>query len=276
MKSVDPIKILLMAETAEKIRHWQEMLRPVSDCIWVGFSEIPVDQRPDIILTDGTPVEQGDSGLVRIGGDGPADVSLPADTSTEHVQLICRMLAEIVRLRRRHRVISELHGHLHTAAHTDPLTGLANRRAWDQTVAQRVEAVTDSHCLILAIFDLDYFKPINDVYGHAAGDEVLKSVASALCENLRQEDFVARLGGDEFGLLIWVSDPAAASAVVDRVRAALPDRLTELGVQRVTTSAGLVVVSPKNNTIDPVELFVQADEALRRAKQEGRNRTVES
>lgn len=95
-----------------------------------------------------------------------------------------------------------------------------------------------------------------------------------MCESLRQGDFVARIGGDEFGLLIWVSDLDTAPAVVDRVRSALPDRLTEWGIQRVTSSAGLAVVDPTSPAPNPNLVFARADEALRRAKQEGRNRTV--
>jgi diguanylate cyclase (GGDEF)-like protein len=126
----------------------------------------------------------------------------------------------------------------------------------------------------LAIFDLDHFKQINDAFGHVAGDAVLKSVASAICESLRQGDFVARIGGDEFGLLIWVADLDIAPVVVERVRSALPDRLTELGIHRVTASAGIAGASPKSSPTSPSTLFAQADEALRRAKQEGRNRMV--
>jgi diguanylate cyclase (GGDEF)-like protein len=163
---------------------------------------------------------------------------------------------------------------LYNDAFTDPLTGLSNRRAWDKTLRERLKAATDSRCLCLAVFDLDYFKQINDAFGHAAGDEVLKAVARAICEHLRQDDFVARIGGDEFGLLIWVSDPAIAPAVIERVRTALPDRLAASGVHQVRASAGVAGVGFAIPPPSPGEIFAQADEALRRAKQEGRDRTV--
>ncbi len=270
----ESVKILLLAETAEKIRLWTEMLSPISACIWLDPASIPVDQQPEVVVADGTPVFEGDGGVIRIGSDAPADVNLPADTSARELQLACRLLAEIVRLRRRERAITEVRRRLYNDAFTDPLTGLSNRRAWDKTLRERLKAITDSQCLCLAIFDLDHFKQINDAFGHAAGDEVLKSVASAICERLRQDDFVARIGGDEFGLLIWVSDLAIAPAVVERVRTALPDRLTASGIHRVTASAGLAGVGSTTPTTNPSEIFAQADDALRRAKQEGRNRTV--
>jgi diguanylate cyclase (GGDEF)-like protein len=274
VKPAESVKILLLAETAEKMRLWAEMLSPISACIWLDSSSIPADQQPEVVVTDGTPVFEGDGGVIRIGSDAPADVNLPADPSPRELQLACRLLAEIVRLRRRERAITAVGHRLYNDAFTDPLTGLSNRRAWDKTLRERLKAVTDSRWLCLAVFDLDHFKQINDDFGHAAGDEVLKSVARAICERLRQDDFVARIGGDEFGLLIWVADLAIAPAVVERVRTALPDRLTASGIHRVTASAGLAGVGCSTLTTNPSEIFAQADEALRRAKQEGRDRIV--
>jgi diguanylate cyclase (GGDEF)-like protein len=316
-KKPESVKILLLAETAEKIRHWSEILQPISDNIWLDWAAIPADQQPEVIITDGTPVFEGDNGVIRIGGNSPGDcpdfrghhpdtdgatwegwsrwsamvdengtapfcgpspayVNLPADASPRELQLACRLLAEIVRLRRKELAITLVQHRLFAEAFTDPLTGLANRRAWDQLLRERLDAVTDVRCLCLAIFDLDHFKQINDAYGHAAGDEVLKSVASGICESLRQGDFVARIGGDEFGLLIWVPNLDIAPDVVERVRSALPDRLTKSGIHRVTASAGLAGISATSPATNPSALFALADEALRRAKQEGRNRTVSS
>ncbi|MGA2060426.1 MAG: GGDEF domain-containing protein [Thermoguttaceae bacterium] len=273
-KSPESVKILLLAERAENIRLWTEMLSPISASIWLDSASIPADQQPEVVVTDGTPVLEGDGGVIRIGSDAPADVNLPADTNARELQLACRLLAEIVRLRRRERAITAVGHRLYADAFTDPLTGLSNRRAWDKTLRERLKAVTDSRWLCLAIFDLDHFKQINDAFGHAAGDEVLKSVARVICERLRQDDFVARIGGDEFGLLIWVSDLAIAPAVVERVRTALPEQLAASGVHQVTASAGLSGVGCSTLTKNPSELFAQADDALRRAKQEGRDRTV--
>jgi diguanylate cyclase (GGDEF)-like protein len=269
------MKILLLAESAEKIGHWSEILQPISDCIWPNSAAQPADQQPDIVIADGGSIIEGDSGVIRIGSNTPADVNLPADTSAGELQLACRLLDEIVRMRRRERAVSEVRRRLYTDAFTDPLTGLSNRRAWDKTLRERLKAVTDSSCLCLSIFDLDHFKLINDAFGHAAGDEVLKSVALAICESLRQGDFIARIGGDEFGMLIWVADPGIAPAVVERVRSALPEGLARSRAHQVTASAGLAGVGPTNPAISPGELFARADEALRQAKQKGRNCTVD-
>ena len=251
LKSPESVKILLLAETAENIRLWAEMLSPISASIWLDSASIPADQQPEVVVADGSLVFEGDGGVIRIGSDAPADVNLPESPSPRELQLACRLLAEIVRLRRRERAITEVGHRLYADAFTDPLTGLSNRRAWDKTLRERLKAITDSRCLCLAIFDLDHFKQINDDFGHAAGDEVLKSVARAICERLRQDDFVARIGGDEFGLLIWVSDPAIAPSVVERVRTALPDRLTASGIRRVTASAGVAGVGSSDPPTSP-------------------------
>jgi diguanylate cyclase (GGDEF)-like protein len=290
MKIHESVKILLLSESAEKIRDWQEMLRPISEYIWIGTGTIPADEQPDVVIADETPIYEGDGGVIRIGnveskgtvpsatgGSGKSpDVNLPADAKAEQLQLACRLLAEIVRLRRRERSIIELQNRFYTESLTDHLTGMPNRRAWDEALPKHLAAVSESCCLCLAEFDLDFFKQINDDFGHAVGDEVLKSVGLAICENLRHGDFVARIGGDEFGLLIWVSDLASAQAVVERVRSAMPDILKELGSHPVTASAGLIVVDHTSSPATPKALFLCADEALRQAKQQGRNRSVTS
>ena len=188
----------------------------------------PAEPRPDVIVTDLAEIGSrgaGDPAVVRIGVDGPADVRLPADCSERELNLACRLLTQIVRLRRRERLAAQIHQELSAQAMTDPLTGLANRRAWEAALKERVAmAATAENQLCLAILDLDHFKRINDDHGHAIGDEVLRATGQAVYDNLRQDDFVARLGGDEFGLLLWAPDEELAAAVVERVRTALPAR----------------------------------------------------
>lgn len=273
------IKILLLSESAESIRLWSAMLSPISDCLWSDLASIPAHEQADVIVTDGfsldgSPVFEGDSAIIRIGSTLLADVNLRCGVESSELQLACRLLAEIVQLRRREITITALQRRFYNEACTDHLTGLSNRRAWDQALHERIGAVSDMHCLCLAIFDLDHFKQINDHFGHASGDAVLQSVAMTICDELRQGDFVARIGGDEFGLLIWVSYPEMATTVIERVRASLPDRLTKSGIHPVTVSAGLACINHSNPPTTPSVLYAQADEALRRAKKEGRNRTA--
>jgi diguanylate cyclase (GGDEF)-like protein len=240
---------------------------------------------PDVVVTDrAEPADAapGDCGVVRVGGDGPpdapppADVRLPADCSPRELVLACRLLAQIVRLRRQQRRAVEAHDHLSRQALTDPLTGLPNRRAWEAAVLERIAAAPAAALLCLAILDIDHFKQVNDRHGHAVGDEVLRAAGRAMLDNLRQGDFVARLGGDEFGLLLAAPDAEQAAAVVERVRAALPARLAHHALPPATASAGYRVSPAERSSLSTsaAALLAAADAALREAKRTGRNRTV--
>lgn len=145
-------------------------------------------------------------------------------------------------------------------AHTDPLTTLPNRRAWDERVA---DALADSKPLAVAMFDIDHFKDYNDSYGHPAGDRLLQSAASGWLAELRGSDFLARLGGEEFGLLLPGADRHAAETIVERLRSAMP--------AQETCSAGVTL---RVGDDDAETLVARADHALYQAKADGRDRTV--
>jgi len=134
------------------------------------------------------------------------------------------MKTEQMGLRRRVAELERALAEAERAAETDALTASLNRRGWDVVVA-REDARCRRHDLdaIVAVVDLDGFKAVNDRGGHSAGDEVLRRCAVALRGALRTHDAVARLGGDEFAVLAVQTSPAAASAVVERVGAALED-----------------------------------------------------
>ena len=196
-----------------------------------------------MIVTDRAEIagrRGGDPAVIRIGGsDGPADVRLPEDCTPRELALACELLAEIVRLRRRGRCAAQIRQELSAQALSDPLTGLPNRRAWDLALKERAAAAAEApNQLCLAILDLDHFKQINDLHGHAVGDEVLKASGRTISDHLRQDDFVARFGGDEFGLLLWVPDDETAAAILERVRTALPGEHARAGLPTRTASVG--------------------------------------
>lgn len=164
---------------------------------------------------------------------------------------------------------------LERQARQDALTGLANRRAFDDALAARVaEARRAGGTLAIVAFDLDHFKSINDRYTHGAGDSVLRDTANVLRGQCRTSDLAARIGGEEFVLLLPGADRTAACAVAERVRAqvsrrtfaALPSNV------RVTLSAGVAVDTGAGSADD---LLRAADAALYRAKGEGRDRVCE-
>ena len=168
-----------------------------------------------------------------------------------------------------HRKSAEVR--LSTAALTDPLTGIANRRAFDEALAARLGAVAVGRPAVLAMFDLNYFKAVNDTHGHAAGDQVLRAFAAVLRGGVREGDLVARLGGEEFAAII-AGDLDAARLVCERVRArvAALEVLTGTGdIVRVTVSAGIAPLPPRGSS---EAVLAAADAALYRAKAAGRNR----
>jgi diguanylate cyclase len=127
-----------------------------------------------------------------------------------------------------------------------------------------------------ALLDLDHFKHINDAHGYLAGDEVLRTAAQALQTSLRQGDFVARIGGDEFALLLPVHDAGCVLSIIERARNSVPRRLLAAGQHAVTVSAGYLVVDASEAGSlwgRPDELLESLHAALRRAKQEGRDRS---
>lgn len=280
MDKLPDVKVLIASGQEDCAQRWAEMLRQGGRPLSINLAEMPQDEQPDVILTDENPLDCQEppgsmAGVIRIGPVGEteeaADVWLPVDVTGRELRLACRLLAQIVHLRRQRQSDAKLRRRLCEEALTDPLSGLPNRRAWDQTLDQRLATMPDSMLLCLAIFDLDHFKHINEIHGYAVGDVVLRSAGRAIRENLRNGDFIARLGGDEFGLLLWVSDESVAGRVIDRVRAALPSGLAEAATHSVTASAGYCIAAGDRSS-DVV--FSAADDALREAKLRGRDRTV--
>ena len=159
-----------------------------------------------------------------------------------------------------------------TAAMTDPLTGLFNRRAFleaaDLLIAKRADK---SLPVSVLLFDLDHFKSINDRFGHAAGDNTIKVFAKIAAANLRASDVICRFGGEEFAAIMPGSS-TDASIVAERLRVAFQNAGSEILNHKVGVTVSIGVAT----AIPPVQfdaLLAQADAALYRAKSNGRNRT---
>ncbi|MFD1612204.1 diguanylate cyclase [Sphingomonas tabacisoli] len=151
-------------------------------------------------------------------------------------------------------------------ASTDELTDVASRRAFLAAFAEQLSAAKASDTpLSVALFDIDHFKRVNDRYGHATGDEVLKRVAAIARGCVRDRDVIGRLGGEEFGILMPGVSLHQAATIAERLRIACADAKTDIPV---TISIGVSSAVANSTT---VSLLKQADEALYRAKGEGRN-----
>jgi diguanylate cyclase len=160
---------------------------------------------------------------------------------------------------------------------TDPLTGLANRKHFDQQLADAMAAATEQgEPLSLAMADIDFFKTFNDTWGHLTGDQVLRLVAMSLKQNVKGQDIAARYGGEEFAVILPNTMLRSALTVADHIRRAvmakeLMKRSTGQNLGRVTISLG-VATAHKDDT--PQSLIARADACLYAAKRTGRNRVI--
>jgi diguanylate cyclase (GGDEF)-like protein len=168
-----------------------------------------------------------------------------------------------------------LHRLVERQASTDGLTDLANRRHFEEAlVAEISRSERFGGMLALVLADLDDFKQVNDRYGHQTGDDVLRSFADVLRETVRDIDLAARYGGEEFAVLLPQTDLEGAERLAERLREAIASRRLTLepGATFAVTSSFGVASFPAAST--PAALFAAADEALYRAKSEGKNRVV--
>jgi diguanylate cyclase (GGDEF)-like protein len=160
-----------------------------------------------------------------------------------------------------------------TAALVDPLTGLANRRAFmldaDAMAAGRA-ARNEPLAVLLA--DLDHFKQINDAFGHAVGDEVLRAFAGVAGGTVGAGDLVGRIGGEEFAILLPGRNEADAVAVAERVRAAFAEAAAEIDGYDIAATVSIGVAASRIG--DMAGLLARADRALYQAKEGGRNRVA--
>ncbi|MBA5687905.1 diguanylate cyclase [Rugamonas apoptosis] len=182
----------------------------------------------------------------------------------------------------RNRVLAHLQFKLHmdalqAMAFADGLTGVANRRLFDDTAkAECRRCARSGKPLAMLMIDVDFFKRYNDHYGHQAGDECLKRVALTLKDNLkRPHDLVARYGGEEFACMLPDTDEAGAMTVAEQLRLAIAAlaiaHADSLIAPHVTISVGVAVLRPQPDD-DCGALLRQADQALYQAKHEGRDR----
>jgi diguanylate cyclase (GGDEF)-like protein len=171
---------------------------------------------------------------------------------------------------RRH--VERLVGALHAAAHTDPLTGMLNRRGFEERFAVEIErSARTAEPFALLLGDLDHFKGLNDRFGHIAGDEALAAIGEALRDACRAIDTAARIGGEEFVLLMPATGVEDGFEAAERLRTSVCD-LNGPDGSPLTISFG-VVEHPVHGQVWP-ELMRAADSALYAAKSGGRNRSV--
>jgi len=159
------------------------------------------------------------------------------------------------------------------SALSDPLTGIANRRAFFDEAVKRLDPETkDERPLAVILFDLDRFKKINDRFGHAVGDKVLRLFAEKATANVRPTDLVGRLGGEEFAVILSGVELSTAFMMAEQIRIAFAaaSRLVEGHRVLATASAGISLLTASEADVD--SLLARADQALYVAKARGRDR----
>ena len=164
------------------------------------------------------------------------------------------------------------------AAVRDPLTGLLNRRYFDEAVETAFAAARRSGTpLSLIVLDLDRFSAVNNEHGHAVGDAVLRRVAQAMAATTRNGDILARYGGEEFVVIAPGADAEAAVVVAERIRAAVAASIADVEADLPGADIGVTISAGVASVIDELDghaLFRAADSALLAAKRAGRDRVV--
>jgi diguanylate cyclase (GGDEF)-like protein len=272
-----PAQIVVATADASRRREWTSALatarckvRAADEMNGAGDVDVVVTDEPlahTRLRLDEELLARGQIGLVAVGITAPADVSLPGDCSPREVRLACLLLAEIVRLRRQREASRRKEKVLSHLAMSDALTGLPNRRAWEQLLDERLTGEGTSQPCSLAILDVDHFKALNDHAGFLAGDECLKGAAARLLNAVRRRNAVARLGGDEFAVLLEGTPLAQTAPLVERIR------VQASGAGPLTFSAGWAGLVAPCSKPAIVDAMWAADAALRTAKADGRNCT---
>ena len=190
-------------------------------------------------------------------------------------ELLARTRTQI-RRRRYHDKLREMLESSVSMAYTDELTGVYNRRYMNSLLERKILEIADTAKPVsVMLFDIDHFKQVNDSYGHASGDDVLKEIATRVTDNVRDFDLVARFGGEEFVVVMPDSNAEAAYMVAERLRNRIagtpfkiPGRDEPL---KVTVSIGVATTTDPSDSAD--KLLARADALLYTAKRGGRNRS---
>jgi two-component system, cell cycle response regulator len=233
------------------------------------------DRMPILVLDEGTPragARPAATPRARNRNLGALVLAGPRGAFTASAARVLGILANqaaatlsVIQLKERHRDLAE----------HDALTGLFNRRAFDDHLAKAIAREDrQGGRFALLLFDLDHFKKLNDTFGHPAGDAALSAAARLLDRLLRKGDLAARYGGEEFAAILPGSDEGGALKMAERVRQALEaERMLFEGARLSVTASFGAAVWPTDGREAPA-LLGAADRALYAAKQAGRNRVV--
>lgn len=200
-----------------------------------------------------------------VNDEAIARVNLQHGDQVQIGRNICKFLAS-------GHIESAYHEEIYRLMMSDGLTGLANRRAFEDALNRELSrAARYARPLSLLMIDVDHFKRVNDSLGHLAGDAALRQVGATLKSNLRRDDLAARLGGEEFGVLLPEIDRQGAMVTAEKLRRVIEARPFVFEQHRVPLTISLGVATRAVTDTEGVEIVKRADELLYVAKREGRN-----
>lgn len=214
-------------------------------------------------------VRPGQTDATNSPGDSASIMGIPEAEFTPKVRdAIMSLMQEVDRFRRELERATNRIDHLEKLAENDALTPVLNRRGFIREMT-RVKSFVDRYNTpaALVFFDLNNFKPVNDQFGHAAGDQVLQRVAGVLVENTRDSDIVGRLGGDEFGVILVNSSAQVAAVKAQKLADSIAAQrfVTDGKAYCVSASYGTHIFEPGD---DPVQALAKADEAMYASKRQ--------
>jgi diguanylate cyclase (GGDEF)-like protein len=199
----------------------------------------------------------------------------PLTGTNGEVDKICLLIYDVTEFASSKRALERANEQLAKLSMTDRLTGLLNRGTWENLVDAEYERYRRyGQATSLVMFDIDHFKPVNDNYGHLAGDEVIRHTAQTTRNNIRQSDSAGRYGGEEFGIILPETDAENARLICERIRESIEKSTVETSAGNITYTISMGIAQLTDEPENYMQWMQKADEALYAAKESGRNRVV--
>lgn len=189
------------------------------------------------------------------------------------VNKICLMIYDVTDIASSRMALEQANRELGRLSMTDRLTGLLNRGTWENYIDAEFERHRryGGHQTSLVMFDIDHFKPVNDTYGHLAGDEVIKHTAQVIRDSLRSVDRAGRYGGEEFGIILPETDADGARVICERIREIIENATVETNIAPIQYTVSMGIAPLTDIPDNYIQWLQQADQALYAAKEGGRN-----
>jgi diguanylate cyclase (GGDEF)-like protein/PAS domain S-box-containing protein len=200
---------------------------------------------------------------------------IPLESIDGSVNHICLIIYDVTDIAVNQEDLTKANGHLAYLSQTDSLTELFNRGFWEDEFKREHKRCSRSQqpsCLVM--FDIDHFKNVNDQYGHQAGDEVIRTLASMVRQTARETDICGRYGGEEFAILLVDTDSAAATHFTERLRKKVAELTVKTDEHEIQFTISSGVAQYSSNFNKHTQWIEAADKALYHAKENGRNRTT--